>query len=154
MKVRKMLLTVAALSAAAVMCFAADVNIGTWKLNDAKSKISPGAAKNNTVVIAPTGDSVNVTVNGIGADGKPSHNEWTGKFDGKDYALTGDPVSDMRAYKPLNDHTLDLTEKKGGKNTTTGRIVVSADGKTRTVTASRTDAAGKKTSFTYFYDKQ
>ena len=154
MKVRKMLLTLAALFAAVVVCFAADVSMGTWKLNDAKSKISPGAGKNTAVVIAAAGDSVKVTVDGIGADGKPAHNEWTGKFDGKDYALTGDPASDMRAYKPVNDRTQELTEKKGGKITNTGRIVVSADGKNRTVTASRTEADGKKISFTYVYDKQ
>ena len=154
MKVRKTLLTLAVLFAAAAACLAADVNIGTWKLNEAKSKISPGTGKNNTVVIAAAGDNLKITVDGVGADGKPSHNEWTGKFDGKDYRITGDPASDMRAYKTVNDHTQDLTEKKGGKPTNTGRIVVSEDGKSRTVTASRTEADGKKISFTYVYDKQ
>src|ERR1700693_5714256 len=154
MKIRTILLPVAALFAVIAVCFAADVNMGTWKLNEAKSKISPGAGKNNTVVIAAAGDSVKVTVDGTAADGKPAHNEWTGKFDGKDYPITGDPAADMRAYKPVNDHTLALTEKNGGKVTNTGSIVVSADGKTRTVTASRTDANGKKISFTFVYDKQ
>jgi hypothetical protein len=154
MKIRTILLTMAALFAAVALCFAADVNMGTWKLNDANSKISPGAGKNTTVVIGAAGDSVKVTVDGIGADGKPTHNEWTGKFDGKDYPIAGDPASDMRAYKPVNDHTLALTEKKGGKITNTGRVVVSADGKNRTVTASRINADGKKISFTFVYDKQ
>ena len=154
MKIRTILLTMAALFAVVAVCFAADVNMGSWKLNEAKSKISPGAPKNTMVVIAPAGDNVKVTVDAVGADGKPAHNEWTGKFDGKDYPLTGDPRSNMRAYRQVNDHTQDLTEKKDGKITTTGRIVVSADGKNRTVTASRTDADGKKISFTYFYDKQ
>jgi hypothetical protein len=154
MKIRTILLSVAALFAVVAVCFAADVNMGTWKLNEAKSKISPGAPKNTMVVIEAAGDSMKVTVDGVGADGKPAHNEWTGKFDGKDYAITGDPVSDMRAYKPVDDHTLALTEKKGGKTTNTGRVVVSADGKIRTVTASRTDANGKKMSTTFVYDKQ
>jgi hypothetical protein len=154
MKVRKMVLTLAALFAAVVVCFAADVSMGTWKLNEAKSKISPGAGKNTKVVIAAAGDSVKVIVDGVGPDGKPAHNEWTGKFDGKDYPLTGDPASDTRAYKSVDDHTQALTEKKGGKVTNTGRIVISADSKNRTVTASRTDAGGKKISFTYYYDKQ
>jgi hypothetical protein len=154
MKTRTMLLTVAALFAVAALCLAADVNVGTWKLNEAKSKINPGAPKNTMVVIAAAGDSMKVTVDGIGADGKPAHNEWTGKFDGNDYPITGDPAADMRAYKPVNDHTLALTEKKGGKTTNTGRVVVSADGKTRTVTVSGTDANGKKMSVTFVYDKQ
>ncbi len=155
MKTRTILLTLATLLAGVVVCFAAeDVNMGTWKLNEAKSKISPGTPKNTTVVYAAAGDSVKVTVDGVAADGKPAHNEWTGKFDGKDYPVTGDPVSDTRAYKPVNDHTQALTEKKGGKITNTGRVVVSADGKSRTVTASRTNPDGKKITFTYVYDKQ
>jgi hypothetical protein len=154
MKVRSIFFTVALLLAVVAVCLAADVNIGTWKLNEAKSKISPGAPKNTMVVIAAAGDSVRVTVDGIAADGKPAHNEWIGKFDGKDYPLSGDAAADTRAYKPVNDHTLALTEKKGGKITNTGRVVVSADGKTRTVTVSGTDANGKKTSVTFVYDKQ
>jgi hypothetical protein len=148
-------LTLAALFTAAVACFAAEnVNMGTWKLNEAKSKISPGTAKNTTVVYAAAGDSVKVTVDGVDAAGKPAHNEWTGKFDGKDYPVAGDPSSDMRAYKRVNAHTLALTVKKGGKVTMTGRIVVSADGKSRTVTTRGTDAKGKKISSTMAYDKQ
>jgi hypothetical protein len=149
------LLTLATLFAAVVVCFAAeDVNMGTWKLNEAKSKISAGAAKNTTVVYEAAGDSVKVTVDGVDAEGKPAHNEWTGKFDGKDYPVTGDPASDMRAYKRVNDHTLALTLKKDGKVTGTARVVVSADGKSRTVTAHGTDAKGKKISSTSVYDKQ
>jgi hypothetical protein len=154
MKIRTILLSVVALLAVVAVCFAADVNIGTWKLNEAKSKVSPGAPKNTMVVIAAAGDNMKVTVDGVGADGKPAHNEWTGKFDGKDYPITGDPAANMRAYKPVNDHTLALTEKMGGKITNTGRVVVSADGKTRTVTVSRTDANGKKMSTTFVYDMQ
>jgi hypothetical protein len=154
MKIRTILLTLAAVFAVVAVSFAADVTTGKWKLNEAKSKLSPGAPKNNMVVIAAAGDSMKVTVDGVGADGKAAHNEWMGKYDGKDYAITGDPAADTRAYKPVDDHTLALTEKKGGKATNTGRVVVSADGKTRTVTVNGTDATGKKVSITFVYDKQ
>lgn len=154
MRIRTILLTLAALFAAVVVCFAADAIMGTWKLNEAKSKLSPGTGKNHTVIYAAAGDSVKVTVDGVDADGKPAHNVWTGKFDGKDYPLTGDPVSDMRSYKRVDDHTLALTNKKGGKATLTGNIVVSADGKTRTVTINGTDAKGNKFASTAVYDKQ
>ena len=71
MKTRTILLTLATLLAAVVVCFAAeDVNMGTWKLNETKSKISPGTPKNTTVVYAAAGDSVKVTVDGVAADGK------------------------------------------------------------------------------------
>jgi hypothetical protein len=43
---------------------------------------------------------------------------------------------------------------KSGKETLTGRIVVSVDGKTRTVTTTGTDSEGKKVSNTAVYDKQ
>jgi hypothetical protein len=154
MKIRSILLPLVALFAIVAVCSAADVNVGTWKLNESKSKVGPGAPKNSMFVIEASGDSVKVTVNGVGADGKPAHNEWVGRFDGKDYAITGDPTADTRAYKPVNDHTMELTEKKSGKTIDTGRVVVSADGKTRTVTARGTDANGKKISITFIYDKQ
>jgi hypothetical protein len=149
------LLTFAVLFAAASACVAADdVNMGTWKLNEAKSKFSPGAPKNTTVVYEAAGDSVKVTVDGVDADGKPSHNEWTGKFDGKDYPLTGDPAADSRSYKKIDARTMELANKKGGKTVVTGKITVSADGKSRTVAVSGTDASGKKVTSTAVYDKQ
>ena len=133
---------------------AADAFMGTWKLNEAKSKLGPGSRKNNTVVYEASGNNVKVTADGTDSDGRPAHNEWTGKFDGKDYPVTGDPAADTRSYKMVNDRTLTLTDKKNGKTTITGRVVVSADGKSRTVTVSGTDATGKKFHRTAVSDKQ
>jgi len=130
------------------------MNMGTWKLNEAKSKIPPGVTKNTTVVYAPMGDGVKITVDGVGADGKPTHSEWAGKYDGKDYPVTGDQTSDARSYTRIDDRTLDFAVKKGGKTLLTGRVVVAADGKSRTVTATGTDASGKKVTATQSYDKQ
>jgi len=128
--------------------------MGTWKLNETKSKLDPRAPKNNTVVYEVTGDDVKVTVDGYDRDGKPTHNEWAGKFDGKDYPVTGDPNSDARSYKKVDDRTLEVTVKKDGKVTVSGRIFVSADGKTRTVTTSGTDPQGKKFRNVSVYDRQ
>jgi hypothetical protein len=154
MKTRMIALSMALCFAAAAAGFASDMNMGTWKLNEAKSKFSPGAPKNNTVVYEAAGDSVKVTVDGTDGAGKPTHIEWTGKFDGNDYPLTGDATSDSRSYKKLNDHTIELTNKKDGKATASGRIVLAADGKSRTVTMSGTDATGKKIKYSAVYDKQ
>jgi hypothetical protein len=148
------LLTIVALFATFMVSFAADVNIGTWKLNDAKSKLSPGARRDTSVVIAAAGDRLKVTVEGVNANATSVHNEWMGKFDGKDYPVIGDPDTDTRAYKPVNDHALAVTEKKSGKVSLTGRVVYSADGKTRTLTTVETNANGTKTSDTSVYDKQ
>jgi hypothetical protein len=137
------------------VCYAADdVFMGTWKLNEAKSKFSAGAPKTTTVVYEAAADGVKISTDGTDGDGKPMHNEWTGKLDGNDYPLTGDPNFDTRSFKKVNDHTLDITSKKDGKVTGTGRVVVAADGKTRTVTTKATDSKGKKITMTAAYDKQ
>ena len=153
MKARGIVLSLVVCFFAVAVCFAADAFTGTWKLNEAQSKIGAGAVKNSTVVYEAAGDEVKVTIDGTDNEGKATHNEWTGKFDGKDYPVTGDPSSDARALKMVNDHTIAFTVKKGGKVTITGRIVVSADGKTRTVHTT-TDVNGKKVSSTAVYDKQ
>ena len=154
MKARATVVTLALCFVAAAVCLAADGFTGTWKLNEAKSKVGPGVPKNDTVVYEAAGDSVKITVEGTDSAGTATRNEWTGKFDGKDYAVTGDPTSDMRSYKKVNDSTLTFTATKDGKVTLTGRVVISADGKTRTVNITATDANGKKARGTSVYDKQ
>jgi hypothetical protein len=138
----------------AVVCLADNPQLGTWKLNEAKSKLGPGTAKNHTVIYVAAGDNTKITVDGVDADGKPTHSEWTGKLDGKYYPVSGDPTSDTRMYRQLNARTLSLTAKKGAKVTLTGRIVVSIDGKTRTVTTNTTNSSGKSVSSKAVYDKQ
>lgn len=148
-----------------VVCFAKDPNLGTWKLNEANSRWSPGAPTNRTVVYESSHGDVKVTVDGTDAGGNPTHNEWSGKFDGKDYPVTGDSTSDTRAYKKIDDLdqsncaklnfcTLEFTGKKNGMVTMSGYIVVSPDGKSRTVTVSGTDPNGSKINTTAVYDKQ
>ena len=143
------------LFAAVAVCAAADdAAIGTWKLDEAKSKLVAGMAKNTTVVYSQAGDSMKVVVEGVDAAGKATHNEWTGKFDGKDYPLTGDPTADTRSYKRIDANTLELANKKGGKVVLSGRIAISADGKTRTVSISGTGSDGKKLTSSAVYNKQ
>jgi hypothetical protein len=152
---RKLLVAFAGCVLGGMVALAADDPFtGTWKLNAAKSKIGAGAATNNTVVYAAAGDSVKVTVDGVDGSGKPSHSEWTGKFDGKDYPVTGDASADMRSYTKVNDKTLSFSQTKGGKVILSGKIVISADGKSRTVTTETTTADGKKVASTVVYDKQ
>jgi|SRR5215831_8639653 len=136
------------------MCLAQNPQMGTWKLNEAKSKLAPGTTRNHTVVYEAAGDNVKITVDGIDPTGKPVRHEWTGKFDGKFYPVTGDPTSDARSYKQINDRTFEFAAKQGNKVTLTGRVVVSADGKTRTVTTTGTDSKGKKVNSIVIYDKQ
>jgi hypothetical protein len=143
------------LFAAVAACMAADdANLGTWKLDEAKSKIAAGLPKNTTVVYTAAGDSVKVTLDGVGADGKPTHSEWTGKYDGKDYPVTGDSSVDARSVKQIDGRTLEVTNKKGGKATLVARVEVAADGKSRTVTVSGKDAKGNAITSVSVYNKQ
>ena len=154
MRKRTILASVAGFLAGLGLCLAADMNMGTWKLNESLSKFSPGAMKNTLVVYAPAGDMVKITVDGVDKDGKKIHNEWTGKFDGKDYPATGDGSHDARAYTKIDDRTMDFTVKKAGKVVATGKVSIAADGKSRTVTTSAADPKNTAMNNTAFYDKQ
>lgn len=155
MKVRNSVLICAFFMLTAALSFAAnDAFLGTWKLNEEKSKIGAGMPKNHTVVYEAAGDSTKITIDGTAADGTPIHSEWTGKFDGKDYPSTGNPNEDMRSAKMINDHSYNVVSKKDGKVVLTAHIVVAPDGKSRTVTSHATDSKGKKHTSVAVYDKQ
>jgi len=127
--------------------------MGTWKLNEAKSKLVPGMGKNTTVTYAEQKDKIKITVEGIDKDGKPTHSVWVGKFDGKAYPVKGNLPYNSVAYRVVNDRTNDITAMKDGKIGWSGQITVSADGKSRTVTINGTDAQGKKFKGKAVYDK-
>jgi hypothetical protein len=144
MKARTIVLASLLVLVGAAVSFAADPMMGTWKLNEAKSKFGPGTTKNTTVTYEAAGDNVKVTTDGTDGDGKPLHTEWTGKFDGMAYPVTGEATGATRTYKKLNDHTMTFMEEANGKTTLTGRIVISPDRKTRTVTTTTTNSMGNK----------
>jgi len=153
MKAITIALAISLVVVSVAMGFQSNSHMGTWKLNEAKSKFA-GKARNHTVVYEAAGDQIKVTVDGVDENGGAVHSEWTGKFDGKDYPVTGDATSDMRSYRMIGRNTLSLTGKKGGKVTLTGRIVISRNGKSRTVTTTSTSPEGKKTTNVAVYDKQ
>ena len=154
MNMKRLVCATAFCLTAVAVTFAQDPNVGTWKLNEAKSKIAAGAAKNLTVVYTAAGDSYKCVVDGVDGTGKPTHNEWTGKFDGKDYPVAGDPTADNRSIKLVSPGHYTLTNKKDGKTVVTGTMDFSADKKTRTLTMHMTDAAGKKVTTIAVYDRQ
>ena len=152
---RTILVTLALLLTATATTFAANPLMGTWKLNEGKSKFAPGAAKNTLVTYAPAkGDMIKCTVDGVDKDGKPIHWTWLGRFDGRPYQLKGSPSFDTLTYKPVNDRTNNTTARKAGKVVMTGTITVAKDGKSRVVTLMGTDAKGKKFTDVTYYDKQ
>lgn len=153
MKIRSIVLTFLLCLFALTVGFAQNPNMGTWKLNEAKSKIPAGVGKNTTVVYsAASGDMINVTTDGVDGSGKPAHSEWTGKFDAKPYPVTGDPNATYRAYKAKGERMLLLANMNGDKTVSNGKIELSRDGKSRTVDF--TYFGSKKVHAKYVYDKQ
>ena len=145
------MLTVAVLATAQ----SKDPFVGTWRLNVAKSTYSPGPPpKSQTATYEAAGQGYKVSVKSEPASGPVQQWSYTTNLDGKDSPVTGNnPNADMLAVKRIDAHTLETVNKKGGKVTTTQRNVVSADGKTRTVTTTGMDGQGQKVNNVAVYEK-
>jgi hypothetical protein len=141
--------------ALAVTATAADQHSGTWKMNPAKSKYSPGPApKSTTVKVEADEQGVKIDAEIINADGSPIHVQYDAKFDGKDYPVTGIPYADAVSVKRIDADTIEATMKKGGQVTMTVTTKVSKDGKTRTSTFKGKDAEGRDVLNVVVSDKQ
>ena len=134
---------------------AADQHSGTWKMNPAKSTYSPGPTpKSFTVKIDSDADSIKLTADGIDAGGNPTHVEYTARFDGKDYPITGAPNADTVTVQRIDPSTIRSTQKKADQVVMTVTSVVSKDGQTRTSTFKGKDAQGADVNNVVVYDKQ
>ena len=133
-----------------------DPMMGTWKLNVAKSKYSPGPPPRSTTTKreASGTNGVKYTSDAVTAQGESRHIEYTANYDAKDYPVKGDPDRDVASMKRVDAHTYEGTNKKGGKVTGTFRGVVSPDGKTLTITTKGTDPQGRPENNVVVYDKQ
>ena len=155
MKRRMMILGAIVFCFAASSAFAADAFSGNWKVNLAKSKYDPGPGPKgpNFSKIEAIPGGLKFTNDGVNSKGETTHNEWSGMFDGKDNPVKGDPNRDTAALKKIDDYTIEITNKKGGKVTTVTRAVFSRDGKTRSQTTTGTNAQGIKVNNSIVYDK-
>jgi hypothetical protein len=134
---------------------AKDVISGTWTLNVAKSKYATGAPPKSQVTVLEERDGgLHEIVTRVNADGTTTKWDLFAKYDGKAVKVTGDPSRDAVALQKIDDHTVDVTNKKGNMVTTHMRIVVAADGKTRTNTVTGTDANGKAFKSVMLFDRK
>ena len=129
--------------------------LGTWTLDPAKSRFSPGPApKSQTARLEAVDGGIRVVADRIESDGKATHFEWTAKFDGNDYPVTGDPGRDAVSVRKTDPYTLEITNKKAGKVTSMLRAVYAPDGKSRTETTTGTSPQGVKIENVAVWTKQ
>jgi len=132
--------------------------VGTWKLNTAKSKYSPGPGpKSQTRTVEAQGDGIKVRIEGTAGDGSHVAYGYTANFDGKDNPMSGIGApngADTVALKRINPTTIEVTNKKAGKVLVTLRVEVSKDGKVTTITANGTNGNGQVVHNATVYEKQ
>ena len=150
---RKMIL---ALLVAPIALWAADRQVGNWKVNLEKSKYTADhpAPKSLTVKIEEQEGGIKLNADGEDAQGNPMHLEYSAKYDGKEYPETGQPTVDTVALRRVDADTIESTNKKNGELVSTIRSVVSADGKTRTSTWTAKNSKGVPETWTVVFDKQ
>ena len=131
-------------------------NLGTWKLNLAKSTFPPGTAPKSAMFTnVAAGAGITSTSDSVSADGTVRHSEYTMVYDGKDHPLTGNSSNgDVVAGTRVDANTLTFIYKKGGKVNVTTTNVASSDGKTYTITSKSTNAQGQTVINVAVYDKQ
>jgi len=141
-----------------VAALGADNSLGTWKVNIAKSKYTPAPIplKSYTAVREAAPGGVKVTITGERADGTAINASYTAKFDGSASAVSGAGMPyDSISLKQVDANTFTYEARQASsKYHSTGRTVVSKDGKTMTTTAKGTNASGQDITLTLVYDKQ
>jgi hypothetical protein len=141
-------------AAVAVSAQGTDPRLGSWHLNVAKSKYSPGPApKSQTLKVEASGKGEKVTSEIVSASGEKTVTEYTAEFDGKPHPLKGSPTADMVTLKRIDSHTTERVDSKGGKTVMTYHRVVSKDGKTMTVSSKGTNAQGQAVDNTIVFEK-
>ena len=145
------------IGAAAVILAAqgADPIIGTWELNVAKSKYTPGPApKSETRTYIVAGPDIEASSKGVDGTGKPTAASWTVNYDGKDHPETGNPNADTLSLKRVNAFSAEFTQKRAGKVVITGTRTISPDGKVMTITSKGTNARGQTINDVEVFEKR
>lgn len=139
----------------AIAAWAGDPVLGTWELNVTKSKYNPGPApKSQTRIYEALPQGMKVTIKTVNADGQSTVLEHPANYDGKDYPITGSTQADVIALKQIDPYTSEAALKHAGKVLATSRRVVSADGKTMTVTYQGIDSRGRKVDSMAVYERR
>jgi hypothetical protein len=153
---------VLAIMALVPLAFGADMLAGSWKIDMGKSKYSPAdlAPKSGATTFSAVADGIKVVTDGVDSKGRKVHTDYTAKFDGKivptNGTIDGKPNTDAdgSSWKKIDDYNYETTSALKGKVLTTTKVVIAKDGKSRTLTATGTNAQGQTVNNTVVYDKQ
>ena len=132
-----------------------DPIVGTWELNEAKSKYSPcptPKSESRTYVMA--GQDIRATSNGVDSAGKATAGAWTVNYDGKDRPMTGNPDSDTLSLKRIDAFSTEFMQKRAGKVVITGTRTISRDGKVMMITTKGTNAKGQAINDVQVFEKR
>jgi hypothetical protein len=133
----------------------ADPLVGTWTLNAARSKFSPGPAPRSLVVTyEQTTKGLHVIAVSTTADGSSSRSEYTADYDGKDYPITGVPQVETTSLRQIDALTSERIDKRAGRRVQSYTRQVYADGRTMVVTQKGTDATGSPVDNLMTFDKK
>ncbi len=137
---------------AAIAVGADDPQVGTWKLNEAKSDKTMLSHIARLVKVEAQDNGLKIIMDSVNGQDKPIHGEYVTKYDGNDYPRS--EPSYTTALKRIDSHTIEQVNKKDGKVVETNRWTISLDGKTRTYTSIEKDGQGKIVTHSAVFDKQ
>jgi hypothetical protein len=132
-----------------------DPVIGSWKINPAKSKYSPGPPpKALATRFEAAGKGLKNTTEFTNPEGKSFTIAYTAQEDGKDYPLAGSASATAVSLRKLADGSVERTDKKEGQVVQTMVRTVSKDGKTLTVKLKGKTPQGAPVENVMVFDKQ
>lgn len=128
---------------------------GSWRLNLERSTYRPGPPpyRRATYRIEPHADGIRVVYDMVRPRGGVTHLEWTGKFDGRDYAVQGVEEFVTYAYQRIDVRTYDVVTKVDGRSVASSRAALSADGRSITTTTGGRDSRGVDVTTITVYEK-
>jgi hypothetical protein len=148
-------LLVAVMLVAAGAVQAADPLDGTWQLNVPNSMYDPGPAPKSVVRVQTLKDGMYTLVSDIvDADGSTRKLTFSAKLDEQDYPVTGSVNADTISLKRVDEHTIEYTQKKGGKVVVTGKHRVSPDGTELEISSAGKNPKGEEFSNLMVFDKK
>lgn len=123
----------------------ADLILGTWQLNVAKSTFAPGPTPKRAVrTYAVDGRVIKARGKTTDAAGEVSTTSWTVTYDGTEQSINGDPDADAQILTRVDQFTTNGTIKLRGKVVGSITHVIAKDGNTMTITYKGTNAAGQQ----------